>query len=257
MIDIVVKSLTQHIGDIIKNYSPVKVKYSNELDSIEEFRSSSVIKANDSSDISEDGISQSLLLFNRLALDINENKHRMDRRKVYFDAVEYKKHYQLKQFLPATIPVEFKFVSQDYYNIELFELFYLMKLVGNSRLIISLEFEDSLETYPTYYDIEFSRDNSFNSFNYIEYGSLWEYSFNAKIYGPLLSPESVYYPKLLNIYQNAFAVYLLGDFDMRPEQYAFSIETDNIQNEQGEIVGNKTALKHDYGLVESRLEYGN
>jgi len=139
---------------------------------------------------------------------------------------------------------------------DLFELLYLFRFKINFNLDLKIVLDDSIDIVPLTYVITPSpleREGATET----EMGEFGVLNFSFKLVGPILSPESILYPKLLHTFMDFFVADSNGIVSPQ-DQYIDTINVENQVDKLG-IFTEKSTVKiiHDAPAVYSRFNLGD
>lgn len=253
MIDIVVRATSNTIAQIVEDYFELPAIFSQDLDVDTEFQrthefaqTGPMVKFMDPE---LDG--RALLLFNREPIQISQ-LGRKRRETAWMVSASDVSNAQVKEVVWAKITINYKIVSNIREVIEMFELFHAIKLERNTDIVVDILFEDALESIPLVYHTTANPITSFDLVGFEKHGMLWSADFSVDLEGLIFSPESFYYPRLLQTRTNFFVVNK-DNIVYNLSNYIKTDVEDYVLNENGQVIRKETSNVDDSVLITSRF----
>lgn len=229
MLDIIVKATSNSICNLFKDYFSILPVFSQDLNVDLEFqRTHELNQSQTIKFLNDDMDGRVLLLYNREPIDFSSIGKQV-REKLWIQASDIKK-VQIKEFVWAKIKINFKIVSNIREVIEIFELYNAIRLRRNIDIEIFFQFEDTLESVSFIYSTNFGNLTSFESYNLEKYGVLWTADVQAELDGPVISPESSYYPRILTIKKNFLILDYTNTLYSIDNYYKTSVDNYQLDN---------------------------
>jgi len=253
MLDILVKSVNSNLTSLFTDYYSIYTVYNNDLDVEKEFhRTNSIPSAQRIKFLDEtDGVV--LLAYKRSPLGASEiGKQRHSGRLWSVSAADVSMA-QTKDYFLGKFTINYKLLSNVREALEIFELIYNIKLKPSPDTSVSIRFEDTLQPLNFVYNTTFSDLSIFDPIQIEKYGSTWSIEFSVDINGVVISPESVYYPRLLKVKSNYFVASNGTEIFGLDENYLWTHLKEYTLNSVGQVVNVETGIIDDSLVISSRF----
>lgn len=252
MIDIVVKALTANLTLEFKDYFDIETVYNSGLDVETEYQRTQELKPEKSMKfLNENTDGRVILAYNRTPITVGFGRG-VPYRAWEVSKADHKKA-QIKEALLCGFTVNFKLISNMREALEIFEIVYLLKKKLRTNLSISIEIADVEKLLNLEYNVDGTDISTFDLVNFQKYGSLWSLEFSMTVSGVVLSPESSYYPRLLNPKLNIFATNMDKKVYSLAANYILTIDEKYVLDSSGNVVRNDQSIVKDSVLISSRF----
>lgn len=202
----IIAALWRSLEEVMGSHFKTKYKFSSSLNHLRERRRLLAHDANPNygifsmrdKDLVQEHSSFSWVVYNRSAFELSDIGANQRTHQVILSSKD-PKMLQIRDFLRLKFEVNAAFATQDVRHSDVFEMLYLTRFRSYTLLEIRIHDEGLSEPLILKYDVQVNPIEAIEQSNEEALGSYWVLPFSLTIDGPVVSPEMIEYPRILQV----------------------------------------------------------